>query len=363
MIPGLKRLRNLFRKSTRTETSSRTVIRTVVRHESTQGDINAFLHIVQLYPDAVRWYLNQKGVFGIKIPDMRMDGAAKWDSDSLNTLMDEKEYILQFLRFLPQTQADRVAAKCKRAENPADKKQQAPLGLKETLAWPVTTDGIRYNYLYDYLSLKYNNLIPPELKSRHLKQVYRIRRQVWQFKYDLDNPAPVRHAQAIEDTARQIAGLINATFNVFDREEILFVCLPASSQLAYLLRFREFSSLVCRLTEMVDAMDGIHIVGTKTPRHKGGKSDVQVVVDEEMFYGKNILLFDDVLTTGATVRKYAAYFNRMKAHVIGAVFIARTLGPADIVRWKNQILSSESQVPSSDGQTGRADRFSCVAAP
>lgn len=360
MMPGLKRFRDLFRKSVRTGTAVRTVIRTVTRHESSQGDINAFLHVVQLYPDAVRWYLNRKGIFGVKIPDVRSD---RWDSDSLNTLMDEKEYILQFVRYLPQCQTECEVTRQKKPDRTEDKKIQSPLGLKETLSWPVTDDGIRYNYLFDYLSLKYNGLIPPELKARHLKQVYRVRRQVWRFKYDLDNPEPVRHAQAVEETARQIADLINATFNAFDREEILFVCLPASSQLAYLLRFREFSSLVCRWTEMSDGMDGIHIVGTKTPRHKGGKSDIQVVADEEMFYGKNILLFDDVLTTGATVRKYAAYFNRMKAHVIGAVFIARTLGPDDIDRWKSQILSSESPVPSSDGQTDRADGSSCGAVP
>ena len=47
--------------------------------------------------------------------------------------------------------------------------------------------------------------------------------------------------------------------------------------------------------------------------------------DPEFFEGKNVILFDDLITTGATANEFAEELEAVGANVLGAMFLARTI--------------------------------------
>lgn len=49
-----------------------------------------------------------------------------------------------------------------------------------------------------------------------------------------------------------------------------------------------------------------------------------VSADPEFFANKNVILFDDLITTGETANEFAAELESVGANVLGAMFLART---------------------------------------
>lgn len=49
-----------------------------------------------------------------------------------------------------------------------------------------------------------------------------------------------------------------------------------------------------------------------------------VSTDPDFFAGKNVILFDDLITTGATAEEFAAELAAVDANVIGGLFLSRT---------------------------------------
>ena len=46
--------------------------------------------------------------------------------------------------------------------------------------------------------------------------------------------------------------------------------------------------------------------------------------DPDFFAGKNVILFDDLITTGTTAEEFAEELAAVDANVIGGLFLART---------------------------------------
>lgn len=49
-----------------------------------------------------------------------------------------------------------------------------------------------------------------------------------------------------------------------------------------------------------------------------------VSTDPDFFNGKNVILFDDLITTGTTAETFAEELEAVGANVLGAMFLART---------------------------------------
>lgn len=50
-----------------------------------------------------------------------------------------------------------------------------------------------------------------------------------------------------------------------------------------------------------------------------------VSTDPDFFNGKNVILFDDLITTGTTAETFAEELEAVGANVLGAMFLARTV--------------------------------------
>jgi predicted amidophosphoribosyltransferase len=73
----------------------------------------------------------------------------------------------------------------------------------------------------------------------------------------------------------------------------------------------------------------ISIYGERTAKHFSTDRvcesfDYRVALDREYFSGKKVIIFDDVVTSGATAREFANELAECGAQVMGAMFLART---------------------------------------
>lgn len=162
---------------------------------------------------------------------------------------------------------------------------------------------------FDYLPTKY------KASSRD----WQVRNFVWAFK---DGKCAVSAAQLVAKKIREQYG--NGA------SDIVFACIPASSQRKNEIRYKQFSEEVARLSGAVSAYDHITVEGERLAIHesKSGKhvNNVQVVnFDKEFFKGKKVLVFDDVITRGYSYARFACHLETLGASVLGGMFLARTL--------------------------------------
>lgn len=75
--------------------------------------------------------------------------------------------------------------------------------------------------------------------------------------------------------------------------------------------------------------DHLFIYGERTAKHNSVNHvsesfGYRVALDREYFKGKKVIIFDDVITSGATAQEFASQLAECGAKVMGAMFLART---------------------------------------
>ena len=168
---------------------------------------------------------------------------------------------------------------------------------------------LMYNF-FDYLPTKY---------KQASKKDWEIRRLIWDFK---DGKRSLSVAKMVAEKLIQFYGV--------DAKNIVFACIPASSEQRNFTRYKVFADEVCRLSGAVNAFDHIHVHGERLAIHETKCSknleNVQTIdFDKEFFNGKKILVFDDILTQGYSYAKFSCALERFGASVIGGFFLGKTL--------------------------------------
>jgi len=131
---------------------------------------------------------------------------------------------------------------------------------------------------------------------------------------------------AIRRAAEEVSLLLSAK----DRSDIVFVCIPASNKRANDRRYKAFSEQVCNACGAINGFEHIHISGHRPKLHNSithtisEKHNGMVVLDADFFYGKKVLLFDDITTTNGTARSFKEMMESTGAKVIGCLFLAKT---------------------------------------
>lgn len=108
---------------------------------------------------------------------------------------------------------------------------------------------------------------------------------------------------------------------------LCFVCLPASTTDHNELRWKSFSENICNTLKISNGFPHIRIVKDGTPKHLS-KTHTQIApeieIDQDFFQNKNILLFDDIVTTSQTGNNFACQFKNRDG-ILGLLALARTL--------------------------------------
>ena len=77
---------------------------------------------------------------------------------------------------------------------------------------------------------------------------------------------------------------------------------------------------------MTNAYSHISVVSEREERHLGGTgmNTGQLSFDEEFFKGKYVLLFDDIITRGDSMRTFKRKMEALGATVIGGLSLGKT---------------------------------------
>lgn len=165
---------------------------------------------------------------------------------------------------------------------------------------------------YDYVSKRY---------ATNDTRENRVRELVYAFKSG--------QRAAVDHAVKVVSDLLIKWYGV-DCESYVFCCVPASNNGKYIRRFKRFAAELTKRTGIQNGTEHINIFGQREAKHNNANHIVSesygyiVSADPEFFANKNVILFDDLITTGDTANEFAAELESVGANVLGAMFLART---------------------------------------
>lgn len=187
-------------------------------------------------------------------------------------------------------------------------------------------DILRHYYFYDYYPSNRFRIVDKKAES--------VRKLIWAFKNDKKYVSETDNHKAVCFVANILASKLKETFGE-NLRKLTFVCVPASTAKMTEERYKNFCEMVCSLTGMINAYPHIKIVKDKQSGHKNKKDyytkffDASIAdeidLDSEFFNGKNVLLFDDILTFGKAISNFKIYLEVCNANFIAAITIGKTI--------------------------------------
>lgn len=165
------------------------------------------------------------------------------------------------------------------------------------------------------------------------------RQLIWSFKNDPNKSTRISHQQALSVLIPRLKSILNRTFGNL-LSNLTLVCIPASSPEKNKARYEDFSKQLCESTGMMNAYPHLTVNGERVARHVGGEAGGtdSITFDEDYFKEKNILLFDDILTGGGSMRRFSSKLSSLGANVIAGLTIGKTFH----TREENTLSSSQS---------------------
>lgn len=211
--------------------------------------------------------------------------------------------------------------KKKRAEESLkkEKEKKAKEGLIQSVSsWDILAGGLHYSYLFYYY--------PTTCDFEATEEEWSNRWIVWDFKNTPGKTSSSDHKEALDKAIPMIKNKLISTFGTDNLKYLTLVCIPASSQVKTKARYEEFSNRICNETEMINAFPHISVVTEREERHLGGTSmnTSQLSFDEDFFKGKYVLLFDDVITRGDSMRTFKRKMESLGAIVVGGFSLGKT---------------------------------------
>lgn len=176
---------------------------------------------------------------------------------------------------------------------------------------------LKHKYFYDY----YPYSLYKDHASSSMKNTWEI---VWHFKNDPSRYIRMSdHDSAQTIVVRKVEELLKNTFGS-KTEYLTLVCLTASTQEKTDMRFKEFSEIVCNDLNMTNAYSHISVAEEGIAKREGGTGVKSISYDRNFFNGKNVVLFDDVRTTGRSLETMRRHLEDLGAKVLCAITIAQT---------------------------------------
>lgn len=148
---------------------------------------------------------------------------------------------------------------------------------------------------------------------------------VWNFKNDPGKTPEEAHQRVLNRVVPKFAGILKDTFGEESLKYLTLVCIPASTQIKNDARYKEFSGRLCQETGMGNGFDYTHITVSREARHNGGEEGVvNYSFDDSFFNGKRVILLDDIITKGNSMRIAKAKLEKLGAQVICGLSVGKT---------------------------------------
>lgn len=113
-------------------------------------------------------------------------------------------------------------------------------------------------------------------------------------------------------------------------KELVVVPVPCSSMAQYRFRFAYFCVVVANTLGQANCMQHVTILGKRqafhrNPEHVCAQEDgYEVQLDKEFFNGRQVVVVDDIVSSGKTADEFAKRLTEAGAVVKGGVFFAQT---------------------------------------
>lgn len=158
---------------------------------------------------------------------------------------------------------------------------------------------------------------------------WNVRNIIWNFKASPNKPTNAftimrDHQEAVNKIIPDLVKLFNHTFGN-SLSQLTLVCIPSSKAAVTERRYKDFSEKLCKITNMDNAYNFIHVTADGEAKHLGGNKTAQLSFDNNYFNGRNIVLFDDVITYGNSIEILKRKLEQMGAYVVCAVTIGETM--------------------------------------
>lgn len=182
--------------------------------------------------------------------------------------------------------------------------------------WDKLQNGLPYSYLIRYY--------PTTCGFEATDDEWDDRYIVWNFKNDPTKVSSDDHDEAMTWVVQNIKDRLLDTFSKESLKLLTLVCIPASNKLNTERRYKEFSSTLCNETGMENAYSHITITKDASPKHLGGSGKPTIEFDADFFKNRNIIIFDDVITSGRSMLLMKQKLVEMGATVIAGLSIGKT---------------------------------------
>lgn len=213
-------------------------------------------------------------------------------------------------------------ARLRKIQEESDRKKNITLELYRAVdKWYSFPFGLKHFYPFNYY--------PTTCDFEATDEEWNLRRLVWNFKNDPSKTTSGDHDLALNQVIILISEILSKTFTN-NLSELTLVCIPASTVLINKSRYEEFSNRLCTSLGMTNAFSHIQIIKEKTPKHLGGSGRVELEFDAGFFNGKNILLFDDIITKGNSMNIFNQKLTSLDANIIAGLSIGKTKHERDI---------------------------------
>lgn len=173
------------------------------------------------------------------------------------------------------------------------------------------------DFFLKYFPVRIRNVGNDAVKAREL---------IWAFKDGKE--------EAQEQVAQMTAAYLKEKHGRhMETNEVVLVCVPASTQEQNEKRYEWFCGRVSELCGVKNGFPYLRVVGDRLAVHEHRHGNertktidkVQIIeFDDDYFFGKDVVVMDDVVTTGTSYALFAAQLENCHANVLGGVFLART---------------------------------------
>lgn len=173
---------------------------------------------------------------------------------------------------------------------------------------------MKQNYFIEYVPNAYINLCVDMEQQRANNQL------IYDFK--AGKPAATRFC------AELLISYLTRHYSTILKDFVV-VFAPTSAQWKYNKRFGYLAAIL-NAAGIATANEQVSIYGERKPTHNGGSHFVNeslyhVSINAEFFKGKNVILFDDLLTSGQTIESFKKQLEAAGAYVEREIFVGRTI--------------------------------------
>ena len=230
---------------------------------------------------------------------------------------DRNEMMKQIDKKLKQIAAEEKKKREEEERKKAEKLSKQKL-IEAVSSWDTLSEDLHYSYFFYYY--------PTTCDFEATEDEWDNRWTIWNFKNTPGKTSDMDHQQTLNYVIPMVKSRLKETFGESNLKYLTLVCIPASSQSKTQLRYEEFSNRLCSDLGLINAYSHITVTESREARHLGGGGTnlAHLSFDEEFFKDKYVLLFDDVITRGDSMRIFARKMQRLGARVVGGLSLGKT---------------------------------------